>query len=376
MGGGVDHTGVPFDGINQYELGNKRGKTFSRDELKNLLNKSGFSNTYFYYPLPDYKLPLYIYSENHLPKDAKGWKPYYVPNSSTLVADENKLYEDIIKNNVFEFFANSFLVECSIDSGEMGEIESAILHSDRQEKYRVGTTINKKKEVHCIPLNSASKEHLFQLYENSLKMVGRGLNIVPLKFQGDKLEMSFMEYPTMEELILDAYENREIKKIEELFDILLKQIEMGGIEAKKEDNILYELNIDTEESNVSYGKILKIAYIDMIPRNCFLKEGMFFWFDQEWKLENIPSKYILYRAIHFLYMENPWIDEVLEREELIKRYHIQDCQEPFYTLELMFYSSIVVDKNTLFAKNSFGNGGLKEQLTNLLKFFDERDSEQ
>ena len=140
-----DHTGLPFDGINQYELGNKKAKTFSRDELKNLLMKSGFSNTYFYYPLPDYKLPLHIYSDKHLPKDAKGWKPYYVPDSSTLIADESKLYEDIIKNNVFEFFANSFLVECSIDSREMGEIEFAILHSDRQEKYRVGTTINKKK---------------------------------------------------------------------------------------------------------------------------------------------------------------------------------------------------------------------------------------
>ena len=368
-----DHTGLPFDGINQYELGNKKAKTFSRDELKNLLMKSGFSNTYFYYPLPDYKLPLHIYSDKHLPKDAKGWKPYYVPDSSTLIADESKLYEDIIKNNVFEFFANSFLVECSIDSREMGEIEFAILHSDRQEKYRVGTTINKKKEVHCIPLNSASKEHLLHLYENSLKMVGRGLNIVPLKLQGDKLEMSFMGYPTMEELILDAYRNKEINKIEELFDTLLKQIEMGAIEAKKENNILYELNIDKGDSKIFYGKILKTAYIDMLPRNCFMKDGLLFWFDQEWKLENIPSKYILYRAIHFLYMENPWIDEVLERRELIKRYNIQDCEESFYTLEVMFYSSVVVDKNTLFAKNTFGNGGLKEQLTNLLNFFDKRN---
>ena len=72
-------------------------------------------------------------------------------------------------------------------------------------------------------------------------------------------------------------------------------------------------------------------------------------------------------------MENPWIDEVLERRELIKRYNIQDCEESFYTLEVMFYSSVVVDKNTLFAKNTFGNGGLKEQLTNLLNFFDKRN---
>lgn len=362
-----DHTGLPFDGINQYEIGNKGARTFAREELKNLLVNSGFINTYFYYPLPDYKFPLYIYSEDHLPKDTKDWVPYYVPDGSTLVADETKLYEDIITNNVFEFFANSFLVECSVDSKDLGEIELAILHSNREEKHRVGTIISKKKEVQCIPLNSASKEHLLQLYDNSLKMVGKGLNIVPLKFQNNKLEVSFMDSPTMEELILDAYKAREIKKIEELFETLLNQIEMGGgIETETENNILYELDIDRQENGISYGKILKIAYIDMIPRNCFVKDGLLFWFDQEWKLENVPSKYILYRAILLMYGENTWMDDAFKMDELIKKYKMEDCLESFYKLELMF-ANTVTDKNSILAKNWFGKRGIQELQINILK---------
>ncbi len=366
-----DHTGLPFDGINQYKIGNKGVRTFSREELKNLLINSGFENTYFYYPLPDYKFPLYIYSENHLPKDTKGWAPYYVPNGSTLIADETKLYEEIIKNNVFEFFANSFLVECSVDSKELGEIELAILHSNREEQYRVGTIISKKKEVQCIPLNFASKGHLLQVYDNSLKMVGKGLNIVPLKFQGNKLEVSFMDCPSMEGLILDAYKAKETKKIEELFDTLLTQIEKGGdIETETKKNILYELEIDKEESGISYGKILKIGYVDMIPRNCFVKDGLLFWFDQEWKLENVPSKYILYRAIRLLYEEHIWIDEVFKMEELIRKYNMEACVESFYKLELMFINT-VIDKNTILAKNWFGKKEIQELKINILKLLNQ-----
>ena len=372
-----DHTGLPFDGINQYELGNKKGKTFSRRELKDLLINSGFSNTYFYYPLPDYKFPLHIYSENHLPKEAKGWEPYYVPDGSTLIANEAKLYEDIIKNNVFEFFANSFLVECSVDNTvDIGEIEFAILHSDREEKYRVGTTISKGRKVHSIPLNSISKGHLVQLYENSLRMIGRGLNIVPLKRQGDKLEVSFMDCPTMEDLIIKAFRCKELKEIEELFDTLLKQIEMGGgIEAKIENNIFYESGIDIQENGVSYGKILKIAYIDMIPRNCFVKDGLFFWFDQEWMLENVPSKFILFRAILLLYEENIWMNEILKIEELIRKYGIQGCWELFYKLEMMIYNT-VADKNAILAKKWFGKREFKESQINILKLLGKDKGEQ
>ena len=64
-----DHTGVPFDGINQYLYTNQGIRTFSKGGLKKLIKDSGFNNTYFYYPMPDYKLPTVIYSQEYLPQD-------------------------------------------------------------------------------------------------------------------------------------------------------------------------------------------------------------------------------------------------------------------------------------------------------------------
>lgn len=62
-----DHVGIPFESINQYRDVDKGVRTFSKKSLETLIKESGFAHTYFYYPLPDYKLPVIIYSQDVLP---------------------------------------------------------------------------------------------------------------------------------------------------------------------------------------------------------------------------------------------------------------------------------------------------------------------
>lgn len=88
VGANEDHTGIPFDGINQYTFLTKKVRTFSKDTLDKLIKQTGFNHTYFYYPMPDYKLPTAIYSEGFLPRNENmlNMKYYYIPNDYTLVA--------------------------------------------------------------------------------------------------------------------------------------------------------------------------------------------------------------------------------------------------------------------------------------------------
>ena len=81
-----------------------------------MIKESGFAHTYFYYPLPDYKLPVIIYSQDVLPsrqdaENVENMRVNYSAGKSTVVADEKSLYADIVENGVFEFFANSFFIE-------------------------------------------------------------------------------------------------------------------------------------------------------------------------------------------------------------------------------------------------------------------------
>lgn len=107
-----DHTGDFFEGLEGYPQ-NNRIATFGRKELTNLLTDAGFAGLEYYYPMPDYKLPGQIYSSQYLPRI--GQLGSYAPNydhERIRLFKENLVYNHIIKNDAFEFFANSFLVFC------------------------------------------------------------------------------------------------------------------------------------------------------------------------------------------------------------------------------------------------------------------------
>ncbi|WP_426451089.1 class I SAM-dependent methyltransferase [Paenibacillus sp. S-38] len=106
-----DHTGVMFDSIQNY-YNTERVKTFSKNEITLLLQRNGFVNLKFYYPMPDYKLPTQVFSEKRLP-NIGNINGYVNTDSDRLsLFDERLVYNNLIADGQFEFFANSFLVIC------------------------------------------------------------------------------------------------------------------------------------------------------------------------------------------------------------------------------------------------------------------------
>lgn len=113
LGAPEDHTNKKYDSITGYDK-NSKVRTFGKEEIKNILKECGLENMNFYYPLPDYKLPSLIFSDEYLPtiETIENYKPYYYEGTE-IEFDEIKAYKEIIKNNMFGFFANSFLIEAS-----------------------------------------------------------------------------------------------------------------------------------------------------------------------------------------------------------------------------------------------------------------------
>jgi SAM-dependent methyltransferase len=109
-GASEDHTMHPFDGIEGYTH-SERARTFSKPELSNLLKESGFKTIEYYYPYPDYKLPGEIFSDSYLPDvnniatDAPNFD-----HERLKLFSERRAFVNIIKNGMFDFFSNSFLV--------------------------------------------------------------------------------------------------------------------------------------------------------------------------------------------------------------------------------------------------------------------------
>ena len=107
-----DHTGKEFDGLTGY-IGNDNVRTFGKKELEDLLKESTYPVQEFYYPHPDYKMPMEIYSQDWLPslENLLSKAPNF-DNERYELFNETEAFKGIIENGQYEFFANSFLVVC------------------------------------------------------------------------------------------------------------------------------------------------------------------------------------------------------------------------------------------------------------------------
>ena len=361
-----DHTGLPFDGMNQYTLSNRKVRTFSKKALELLLRKCGFSNSYFYYPMPDYKLPTVIYSQKFMPDNSNmlNTRPYYVPDNGTLVAQEDKLYQDILENGVFEFFSNSFLVECS-ESGELGSVTFASISNRRPKEYQMITRCrdNHTFEKYAV-YSEQGKEHVLQCLQNEKEMEQQGLHVWNSSLEHERMISCFCEEKNSEIVFLQKIQKGDRESALRMLDKLFQQILSSSPHVNWEENILYSFFPDIEQKEEDYGVILSMGYLDMLLRNAFWIEEEFYWFDQEWNLENVPAIYPMYRALTELYNSYPDIDTTLSLREVAVRYGILSVWDQMQQLDQMFMG-VVIDKFHFLAANQLKSVDMNQCIKNI-----------
>lgn len=104
-----DHLGKYYKGIEGY-IDADGVKTFTKKEIELILEEVGLSSE-FYYPYPDYKFPLNIYSDYRLPKRGELNNNMRNFDMDRLVTfDESKVFDSIIENKMFPIYSNSFLI--------------------------------------------------------------------------------------------------------------------------------------------------------------------------------------------------------------------------------------------------------------------------
>ena len=320
------HTNRAFDGIDGYRRGTA-GRSFARQEFCEILRLAGLNQYKMYYPLPDYKLPQLVYTDEYLPEKNLSERliPYYV-NNNTLVAKESLLYDDIISNGAFPFMANSFFVECAkLKEAEFCDVQYAAVSTDRGRERSYATTIHKDGIVCKRPLFAEGKRNAEQLYQNMLELSERGLPVVDheISENGD-ISMPYVSWPTLSNYIKEVKRNKEV-----VLDIL-DRIYTNIIKAS-------DVVEETEQ-----GPILKKAYMELIPLNCFVnpKTKEFLYFDQEFVKEKYPAKYVLFRAIHYIYVFTPDMESCIPKEDIIARYDMQDLWPDFEKEEEKFLKDV------------------------------------
>lgn len=344
------HTKRAFDGINRYMRGTS-GYSFSRQEIAEVVEAAGFGYHRFYYPLPDYKLPQLIYTDEYLPeKNLKERLIPYYQNRGTLIASERELYDDIVSNGVFPFFANSFLVECrmaeepetdAVKAGNgingMNKILYAAVSTDRGKARSYATAIRSDGIVRKAPLYEEGRCNARKLYGNLQDLQAHGIPVVKHRLlEGDVLEMPYISWPTLSNYIKEIM-GRDQEKFLRLLDRIYAYILQSSQQVPEEENALPAVS-----GLCGTGPILKKAYMELIPLNCFYHPdtGDFLYFDQEFVRENYPAKYVLFRAIHYIYCFTPNAERYYPKKELLRKYGMEDTWNIYLQEEDRFLDEV------------------------------------
>ena len=321
-------SGIPFAGINNYPLG-ASGRSFTKNEITTILDKVGFKLIKFYYPMPDYKLPQLIFTDEYMPKSSIKERviPYYI-NSNSLLAFENDLYDGLVANGMFATMCNSFLIECPVNEA-LSDIVFAALSTDREDANAFITIIHSEGVVRKYPVNNEGVGVLESSYKNIVELKNRGIKVVPHKWNGKYIEMPYVDSMTLSDYIgkeagLDK--NKFIKVLDRLYNCIL-------LSSEKSSQLN---NVFPQNDNLDWGFILKKAFIDMVPMNCFYENEEYVFFDQEFMREDFPAKYIMFRAIKYAYLFFPYIEDVISKKDLAVKYGLDQLWEYFDAEENRF----------------------------------------
>lgn len=293
-----DHTGGYFDGMEGYTTDSVR--TFSRKELKELLDLAGLSELEWFYPYPDYKLPVDIYSDYHWPsksqlKEIPNWA--YDHNRIELFS-ENKGLFTILDAGLYPEFANSFLVLAG--ASYKNNIKQPIyIHHPfmRKKEYSVITSIieqDSKKVIRKIAINEFAQKHLKIIEENCRILSGiyGKEHVAQCKLLSDSiLEMEYVEGDNFSNLAIRAMYENGVEGLSEYIKFYCNNL-LKGVNDNSQ-----KINFDVYSSKRQYN-------FDLHFGNVIIRDGNYVIFDYEWLGVDIPAKYTLYRVLRLLYFDN------------------------------------------------------------------------
>ena len=302
LGAAEDHLQIPFAGISGYK-GARTPRTFSKKELEELLKKVGFRYQRFYSVLPDYKFPELVFADDYKPDymNLKKISFVYAKNSS-LITDEKELYRDIIENDVFPFFANSFLVEASQEELDAKYVTHVSAKGEVYKEYRVSTVIYNDGEVCKVPMHAEAKSHINSIVENTQYLEKRGVHVLPIERVESRISSRKYVGKGAQVVFKDALDRNDVETIKHLIDSLKENL------LRSSDTVNYNINNiivkeGLQDEGVDYGIILKKAFVDMTFYNAFWHEENLIFYDQEWCFERVPLNFCLYYSLKSAYQK-------------------------------------------------------------------------
>lgn len=346
-----DHTGIIFDSLNNYpdSIG---VKTFSKNELSQLLRSNGFENSYYYYPHPDYKLPHCVFSDDLYPGNGiefpLGLLPTPTPEERLHIFSEQALAQTIEQESIYPYFANSFLVEASSSKTERSSQKLTYFGQvDRKDEMAINTSFTKKADSIVVSKQAASpaaNEHLSRMVESQKKLQkvkSNKFSVHPIAIKKDvpaaELEYPFVKGKTLERHLLEKLQENNLEQSAGIIRTVVSIID--SFEKKKADQA--ERKKYVEVFGEYYGeKNLSIqpGIIDLNLDNFIMSDSGLLLIDYEWVFDfPVTRDYVVGRML-ITFFRNRYADLIHRNMKAL------DLVEP---IEGMFIPSVIYNMPTI-----------------------------
>lgn len=329
-----------FDGIEHYrrvtqaDRGELVGRNYPRAEVEQFLTQAGIENHKFYAVLPDLTMPQLIYADGFPPVEELGIR--YFPmyhNPDTVFLEEEYLYTDLVQNGLFQRMANAFLIECSKD-GTFSNINHVTLAMDRGRENSVMTKIRNDGWVEKRAIYEEGKCKASILMENAADLQAYGLKVVEATVQNDVYVIPYIEAESavtyFQNLILQDKE-KFIQEVDRFRKLILQSSEqIEPVESEFSQYIKKQSSSTQAQVKEELGVWLKKGYPDLVPLNCFVIDGEFVFYDQEFYEENYPANAIILREISIIYSNRAQMEAILPMDFFYERYGLNEQLELWY----------------------------------------------
>lgn len=287
-----DHLGTYFSGLEGYHEGGS-ARTFTRHGLEQILERVGIHEYSFYYPYPDYKFMTTVYSDRYLPK--RGELSNNLRNfdrERVLLFDEKQVFDEIIAEQEFALFSNSYLLVV----GGAPDVIYAKFSNDRAPKWAIQTRMVRSAPsqavgapitvcVEKIPDTEAAYGHM-----HSTK---RAYALLTKRYEGTKIEINQCSEKdgSVENGLVFAY--CKGVTLEAMLDSCLDRADVEGFKA-----LVAEYMEWLRYGEAPHGEGA-VSNIDFIFPNILVDGDKWHVIDYEWTFEKyVPARDIAFRAFY------------------------------------------------------------------------------
>lgn len=353
-GGVEDRRECPFAGLEGH-LDPGGGQPLSRKDLAQLAKESGFESAIFFYPYPDYRFASTIYSDDYLPRKGELCFNQFPWDAGTMTLFQpGKVFDELIHENLFPFFSNSFLVVLSQQAlpppvPDDRRIVYSKFSTKRRRALQIRTDIlvdgRGAKSIRKVPYASEALPHveglcrqcekLAQLYAGSPLVANR------CELRSGAAELEYIEGPSLADGVLDRLRRGEraafLTAMAEFFATVRS---LATAEFRPTDEFRAVFGHVRLPSGL---KSAPVSNIDLILPNVIVRAGRWHVIDYEWTFDfPIPVDYVLFRTLRYLFSYNRWICQHAGLEdELYQMANIGGEIRAYVKMELFLQNHIV-----------------------------------